>query len=485
MSDGGKIYADASQPATLRRGVGSVECLTLQEAVLAWMGLSEKEREEATIKVNVPGGPVYTASEIARLYNAPRDVSAKGTVAGLACPGEPQPPPADFLQGTVAIVPPQPQAATPSPVTNSNATPPAGDNVPPPSSYMAGGFDNPPRRPLRIPDDGVMGRDAGWMAYAASEAERQSRLKAAAAVAAGISTEQNGEARHEQLLELNHIMPKQKIAPAQFEIRNGKLALAKIPMYPPEEDRANVLAARGHLRASAENILSELERSNCDRRLIENVRSLQELLKTEDGNIIQLGLANIGCEVMCSSFKDELPVAVASMLQAHTKGVQLFVGQFPEWHRFIENAATVQLVNNDITELHGAVTKIVGDLQQRPDLVEPEVPKTLARINELLNAPGVAGKRAAFALLRSVENLISKVFSYVAEFCDKTASKVVDSASGAVAKVVYIGLLTLALEGAYAISPVAGKVSEMQWVKTAVDIVQKQLATLLKEATKP
>jgi hypothetical protein len=88
-------------------------------------------------------------------------------------------------------------APTPLPMTNSNATPPAGGNVPPPSSYMAGGFDNPPGRPLRVPDDSVMGRDAGWMAYAAAtEAERQSRLKAAA-VAAGISTEQNGEAWHE------------------------------------------------------------------------------------------------------------------------------------------------------------------------------------------------------------------------------------------------------------------------------------------------
>jgi hypothetical protein len=288
-----------------------------------------------------------------------------------------------------------------------------------------------------------------------------------------------------QLLELSHIVPSQKIGPAQFEIRNGRLALAKISMFPPEEDKANVLAAREHLRANGENILSELEQSNCDRRLIESLRSLQEMLNTEGGNIIQLGLANIGCEVMCSSFKDELPVAVASMVQAHTRGIQLFVGQFLEWHRFIENAASVQLVDNDITELREGVATLVDDLQAKPDLVEPEVPKILARINELLNAPGVARKRVAFALLRSIENLISKVFSYMVEFCDKTASKVVDSASDAVSKVVYIGLLTLALGGAYAISPIAGKVSEMQWVKTAADIVQKQLETLLKELPNP
>lgn len=67
---GPKIFADASQPATLRHGNTSVDCYTLQEAVLAWMRLPEKDRAQATIKVNVPGGPTYTAAEIDRLHIA-------------------------------------------------------------------------------------------------------------------------------------------------------------------------------------------------------------------------------------------------------------------------------------------------------------------------------------------------------------------------------------------------------------------------------
>lgn len=54
-----------------------------------------------------------------------------------------------------------------------------GGGIPPPSSY-AGGFDNPTPQFRLLPETG-MGRDAGWMAHAAAqEAERQSRLNAAA-----------------------------------------------------------------------------------------------------------------------------------------------------------------------------------------------------------------------------------------------------------------------------------------------------------------
>jgi hypothetical protein len=63
-----KVYVDASQPATLQRPNGPVSYYTLQEAVLAWRKLPEKERAETTIAVNVPGGPIYDAQQIERLH---------------------------------------------------------------------------------------------------------------------------------------------------------------------------------------------------------------------------------------------------------------------------------------------------------------------------------------------------------------------------------------------------------------------------------
>ena len=78
LNNAEKIFADASQPATLRHGGASVDCLTLQEAVLAWHRLAAKDREQATIKVNVRGGggPVYTAQEIDRLHYGPKPKAA-------------------------------------------------------------------------------------------------------------------------------------------------------------------------------------------------------------------------------------------------------------------------------------------------------------------------------------------------------------------------------------------------------------------------
>jgi hypothetical protein len=57
---------------TVQHAPGSFDCYTLQEAVLAWHRRPAKDREQATIKVNVPGGPVYTAREIERLHYGPK-----------------------------------------------------------------------------------------------------------------------------------------------------------------------------------------------------------------------------------------------------------------------------------------------------------------------------------------------------------------------------------------------------------------------------
>jgi hypothetical protein len=61
-----KIYVNASQPATLRYRAKSINCLTLQEAVLEWMRLSEQDRARANICAS--GDVVYKADEIDRLH---------------------------------------------------------------------------------------------------------------------------------------------------------------------------------------------------------------------------------------------------------------------------------------------------------------------------------------------------------------------------------------------------------------------------------
>ncbi len=63
-----RIYVDPTLPATLRHDGEAHACHTLEEAVLAWLHLSEDERQQASIKIDVADGPVYTAAEIDRLH---------------------------------------------------------------------------------------------------------------------------------------------------------------------------------------------------------------------------------------------------------------------------------------------------------------------------------------------------------------------------------------------------------------------------------
>jgi hypothetical protein len=69
MNEADKIYVNAGQPAVLKYSGRSVDCLTLQEAVVEWHRLPPDVRQQATIKV--AGSTVYTAKEIDRLHYGP------------------------------------------------------------------------------------------------------------------------------------------------------------------------------------------------------------------------------------------------------------------------------------------------------------------------------------------------------------------------------------------------------------------------------
>jgi hypothetical protein len=273
---------------------------------------------------------------------------------------------------------------------------------------------------------------------------------------------------------LRSIIPPQKIAPLRFAVSNGQLALADNARTARSQDAENVITAKRELMTQGSRTLQELERSNCDRRLLDSLQYLQESLSGK-GNIVRLGLANLTAGVMCDKFREELPAAVASMLDGYTRGVDLYISQFPEWNRFLENAGTVKLERSDVVETHRLTKLLIDDLTARSDLVDPQVPRTLARLNQVLQTPGESSKRAAFAILRSIENMVSSIFSYGVDFLAKTGRKISDDMSSAASKAVVVTLLTLALGGALTITPVAGKISEMAWLKNAVELVENQI----------
>lgn len=277
---------------------------------------------------------------------------------------------------------------------------------------------------------------------------------------------------------IKKIVPKnQGVAPVKFDVQDQKLIIVPQAHQSLVEDAANIRAAKEELTQAGEKILEELERSNCDKRLLENFRDLQSKLGS-DVDVIRLGLANIGCEIMCNSFQNELPDAVSSMLKAQTLGINMFVGQFPEWHSFTEKAATVNIGSAEIQQISNAARGVIQSLNSKPEVADPKVPQTLKALNDLIDNPKLATKRAAYAVWRSIENLIIKVFQYGADYIEKSVEKTIDGASTVTAKAAVIVLMSAALAGAAALSPIASQIPESAWIGKAVDAVRKQIDEL-------
>lgn len=276
---------------------------------------------------------------------------------------------------------------------------------------------------------------------------------------------------------LTHVVPKnQAIAPVQFDIVDNRLVLIPQPAMVGPGDKANVEAAREELLARSEQIIEQLSSSNCDQRLLENVKDLQGKL-TKGGDIIRLGLASIGCSIMTEQFRPELPDAVYAMLKAQTVGVGMYVGQFPEWQRFSEQAASAEFSDADVSAISKAAAAVAIELRAKPPIADPEVPRTLEALNELIRDPAKATKRAAFAVWRSLENLVIKVFGYGAELLDKTVTKSIDKLSTVGANAV-VALMSAALAGAILMTPVASHIPASSWIGEASKIVKSQIRRL-------
>ncbi|MDX5330532.1 MAG: hypothetical protein LPJ86_06465 [Caulobacteraceae bacterium] len=275
---------------------------------------------------------------------------------------------------------------------------------------------------------------------------------------------------------LRRMVPSQKIAPVVFEIEGGRLVIVDQPADVLSEDKENVEASRVALIERGEQLLQALEQSNCDRRLVESVRELQVGL-TSGHNIIQLGLSNLTCEAVCGAFQAELPEALCGKLQGHTRGISMYLAQFPDWQRFAEKAAAVDLDPDDIIRISSTAQTLITDLDSHPELADPRVPRTIAALREAINDPGKATKRAAFAVLRTIENLVAKAIEYGAELVESTVSKSIAELSTVTSKALAVGLLSLALLGASGLSPIAGKVSDTVWLRNVSEVVRNQLAT--------
>lgn len=270
--------------------------------------------------------------------------------------------------------------------------------------------------------------------------------------------------------ELQSILPAQKAAPLRFRVDDDVLRLQHVRDQALPEVAAAADAARQQLETLANMLLDNLRRSNTDRRVVEMVEQMRERLSSTQ-DIVQLAVTNISAGLMFETVADEMANSLASSLRGFSLGVTTYVAQFPEWQRFADNAASLELSQAEVEEVLEGAAKLAGDLAAAGPQVDPEVPKSISFLIDLVRRPAPTSKRAAFAVVRTVENLVASVFQY----CGALVGSTVDGAKGGVKKAAYIAVLVAALEVASRVSPIASKLIDGKWMKPAVEIVKKEL----------
>lgn len=278
---------------------------------------------------------------------------------------------------------------------------------------------------------------------------------------------------------LRTIVPAQKVAPAQFEVVDGRLVVKNGVSVPSPDAEKISKAARDEIIRRGAALLSELDNSNCDPRLVDSFKELQNYLCVSE-NAIQIGLANLNCEALRSAFEKELPDAIGALLQSQTIAVNMLLSQYPDWVTFNDNAQAAKLGEEDARRVFAALIKVADSTEARPEIADPDVPRTVRAISKFVANPHGATKKAILAAIRTLENLVSRVFGYGGEFIEKSIQKTIDSASTTVARVAMVALLTTGVAAGADLGSLASKVEGLGWVKDATSIVRKQLEELSK-----
>lgn len=275
--------------------------------------------------------------------------------------------------------------------------------------------------------------------------------------------------------DLDRIVPRQQVAPAKFDVVANRIVLANAAPRTLEEDRINISAALDHIVDTGSKLIQSLEDSNCDKRLLASIKELNFQIINND-NIVKIGLTNLACGVMCAKFQEELPDALNAMFTSYNASISMYVAQFPDWEKFTEKASSVDLNDDEIRDIDIAAGELIQTLEAQPGLADPEVPNTIRLVREFMYRPGNSAKRAAFAMLRTIENLVASIVRHSVNSLSKTAEKVVDQTSTVAAGVI-VGLLSIALVGATGIGTAAVQAGA-PWVQQAAELVQRQISQL-------
>jgi hypothetical protein len=275
----------------------------------------------------------------------------------------------------------------------------------------------------------------------------------------------------DRLLLLDGAVPAQQIAPLQFDIVDEKVVISaavtdqKFAQNPVVPDAIKQIAGMGT------DLLDVLARSNCDSRLSSSVEAIITLVR-EDAAPVRIGLANMQLGIFAVNYRDELSDGIAAQLVGFHTAVSMLAAQSEEWKEFLSNAADANMETGAVSEIERVIEGIVPMLRASP-YVDSEIPITIQFISSFISHPGRESKKAAFAVLKTLENLVAKIVQFNIDLIRKTSVKTVDKASDKLSSFAS-NLLTIALFAAVGVGASAATVGS-PWLIQAAEVLSRSL----------
>ena len=289
--------------------------------------------------------------------------------------------------------------------------------------------------------------------------------------------EEDADVEVESARKLRNLIPEQSLSPLSFEIESEKVVVAESARGTPNLSESSAEALHLQLVSDTSTFLDELKNSNCDPRMLKRFEDLHDRL-CENSNPISIGISNISASLMTTNFSQELPDAIVAAAASVHQGISMYLGQFPEWREFSETAAGVEIDTRVEEVTLSAALEVVGELEREPELCDPEVPASLRYLINAIKQPGTSVKRAVFALIRSLENLIAVSWRFGSDLVEQTFTKSVERISDGVSRALAITAFTVVLGGATTLLSVSGIVGELHWIGPAKELVERNLSSL-------
>lgn len=273
----------------------------------------------------------------------------------------------------------------------------------------------------------------------------------------------------ERAKQIAALVPEQQVAPVRFGWREDKLSVVHVQASPEPRDADIVKSARRSIERTGEKVLEALRKSQCEHRFMALMEELHaDFIGGED--IVYLGMQSHQCQIAAKAYEGEFSAYAQSLVVAYFASLHDYVSQFPEWYRFLENAAAAQIVEQNLLDDLRALLRGLHQEAVASPTVEAEVAKKLSWLAQLLATDNVP-KQVVIAVAISVQNLAAAVVKWGAELAIEAANQTKKFLANAIAISVVGGIGTVL----WRFIPISNLLTRSPWLETALEWLKQTL----------